>query len=378
MCTNQPTPDVTATIELTPTDIVEASTRAYGANSEGLRLAHVDSSARASLDAFVPPSRTAREDAQELVLSPGATRAHGAGLRAVDEDPDPYRTCFEQDVDRIIHTSAFRRQAGKCQVFMAPDDIHLRTRLTHALEVHQIAKSVSYATGLNATLAEAIALGHDCGHGPGGHAAERALGVFLDEGFDHAIWGADVTLAPLNLCRETLEGIRQHSWRLSAPSTPEAEVVSWADRIAYVTHDYNDALRHGILSPRDLPISLRDSCGPDQASQIRFFSSALISTTVTTGAIAMDEPHARVLDEFRRFNYERIYESPRAVISNSHVVDVLRFLVEFCAANPALIPEHPHEVPHSYTSNQDLYRAVRYVASMTDRYALDLYSAWHH
>ena len=143
-----------------------------------------------------------REDRLDALLAPGATRAVGAGHRVRPEEPDEYRTCFERDRDRILHSSAFRRLAGKTQVFVFPDD-HMRTRLTHALEVAQVATGVARAVGLNVALTEAIALGHDCGHGPGGHASEEALDPFLDGGFDHAVWGADVSLVGLNLCAET-------------------------------------------------------------------------------------------------------------------------------------------------------------------------------
>ena len=129
--------------------------------------------------------------------------------------------------------------------------------MTHALEVTQVARSVAEALRLNVPLAEAIAIGHDCGHGPGGHASEDALSPYLDGGFDHAPWGADVTLQPLNLCAETLDGIRHHSWSLPAPQTPEGEVVSWADRIAYVCHDFEDAVAAGILQRRHAPCGRR-------------------------------------------------------------------------------------------------------------------------
>jgi len=180
-----------------------------------LRLAHADSEARCG-----PPTAVTREEREARLadtLAPGATRALGAGRRRRAEEADPYRTCFERDRDRILHASAFRRLAGKTQVFVFPDD-HQRTRLTHALEVAQVATSVARAVHLDVALTEAIALGHDCGHGPGGHASEDALSPYVDGGYDHAVWGADVTLLPLNLCAETLDGIRNHSWSRPAPS----------------------------------------------------------------------------------------------------------------------------------------------------------------
>jgi dGTPase len=219
----------------------------------GVRSAHADSAAVVDPAGYgCALERQAREDAEQLLLASGATKAKGAGHRAIPEDPDPLRTCFERDRDRILHSSAFRRLAGKTQVFIFPAD-HQRTRLTHALEVAQVATSVARACRLNVALTEAIALGHDCGHGPGGHASEDALSAFLPEGFDHAVWGADVSVAGLNLCEETLDGIRNHSWSRPAPSTPEGEVVSWADRIAYVCHDWEDAVSAGIVSPELLP-----------------------------------------------------------------------------------------------------------------------------
>ena len=159
----------------------------------------------------VPRLRSEREADEHRTLAPGATRSEGAGDRRRPESPDPVRTCFERDRDRILHAAAFRRLAGKTQVFIFPAD-HQRTRLTHALEVAQVATALADALGLNRALTEAIALGHDCGHGPGGHASEDAFTPYLPGGYDHAQWGADVVLAPLNLCRQTLDGIRNHSW----------------------------------------------------------------------------------------------------------------------------------------------------------------------
>jgi dGTPase len=244
--------------------------RGFDAGSE-VTLAHRDSAertapvGRASRGAdgradAIGVDRGVREEREASTLAPGATRASGAGHRAREEVPDPWRTCFERDRDRILHSSAFRRLAGKTQVFIFPED-HQRTRLSHALEVAQVAGGIARAVGLNVTLAEAIALGHDCGHGPGGHASEDALDPYVDGGFDHAPWGADVSLASLNLCAETLDGIANHSWSRPAPRTPEGEVVSWADRIGYVCHDFEDAVIDGIVRPDELPAIVKERCG---------------------------------------------------------------------------------------------------------------------
>ena len=250
-------------------------------------------------------TRRAREDGEELSLAPGATRSSGAGRRAVPEEPDPLRTCFERDHDRILHSSAFRRLAGKTQVFVFPRD-HQRTRLTHALEVAQVATAVARATGLNLALTEAIALGHDCGHGPGGHASEEAFAPYLADGYNHAIWGADVVLAPLNLCAETLDGIRHHSWSLPSPATPEGAVVSWADRCAYCAHDLEDAAGIGIVDLDDLPATVVEVAGRSRSSQLRCFITALVDCITTTGEIGMRPPVANALAALRAFNYERI------------------------------------------------------------------------
>src|SRR4029453_19171535 len=194
--------------------------------------------------------------------APGATRPVGAGLRLRAEAPDPLRLCFERDLDRVKHSRPWRRLAGKCQVFIAPEDDHLRTRLTHAVEVAQVATGIARAANLCLPLVEAIALAHDCGHGPGGDASEEGFSPYLPgTGYDHAVYGADVTLEGLNLCRETLDGVRNHSWRRPPPSTSEGEVVAWADRIAYVCHDFEDAVRAGIIEPADLPPEVREVVG---------------------------------------------------------------------------------------------------------------------
>src|ERR1700688_1234993 len=249
-----------------------------GHDAQGVRTAHAASSAPLGTDDELSPlGRLAREDGQDRVLAPGATRATGGGRRAIPEEADAHRTCFERDRDRILHSSAFRRLAGKTQVFIFPAD-HQRTRLTHALEVAQVATGIARACRLNVALTEAIALGHDCGHGPGGHASEDALGIFLTDGFDHAVWGADVSVADLNLCVETLDGIRNHSWSRPAPSTPEGEVVSWADRIAYLCHDWEDAVSAGIVTPTALPELVRQRCGDQRRQQLGTFIDALVAT----------------------------------------------------------------------------------------------------
>lgn len=336
-------------------------------------LAHADSGATIGIDAA--RARVAREERDVSDLAVGATPANGAGNRAVQEEPDPIRTCFERDRDRILHDSSFRRLAGKTQVFVFPDD-HQRTRLTHALEVAQVARSVAEALRLNVPLVEAMALGHDCGHGPGGHASEDALSPYLDGGFDHALWGADVTLRPLNLCSETLDGIRHHSWSLPAPRTPEGEVVSWADRIAYVCHDFEDAVAAGILGADMLPSVVAERCGRDRSTQLGTFVRAMITATTTTGRIGMTADIAEALAEFRRFNYEQVYLRPASRLQADAVISLLRALVEHYADRPHAIPRPTAraavdaDIDQLEAGSADALRAaVAFVAGMTDRYA---------
>src|SRR6202789_3163736 len=319
-----------------------ATMEGYEGASDDVTVAHRNSTATIGESEPGRPSLAgplaAREAQLDVLMAPGATRSIGGGSREREEEPDEFRTCFERDRDRILHSSAFRRLAGKTQVFIFPDD-HMRTRLTHALEVAQVATGIARPLGLNVALTEAIALGHDCGHGPGGHASEEALDPFVEGGFDHAVWGADVSLRQLNLCGETLDGIRNHSWARPAPATPEGEVVSWADRIAYVCHDFEDAVSAGILSGDQFPQILRERCGERRGQQLGTFINAMIRTIRSTGIIGMDASHAEALAAFRTFNYETIYLRSASRQQASAVVAMLRALVECFAIHPTLIPD---------------------------------------
>ncbi len=319
-----------------------------------------------------PPShrllgRQDREQAEGDLLAPGATRAEGAGNRSRPEEPDAYRTCFERDLDRIHHSRPFRRLAGKCQVFVAPADDHLRTRLTHAIEVSHVAVGIARPAGLNVALTAAAATAHDCGHGPGGHTSEPAFSPFLEGGYHHAVYGADVVLAPLNLCVETLDAVRNHSWNRPPSSTPEGEVVSWADRIAYVCHDFEDAVRAGVVGAHELPAAVGEVVGQTRSAQLNAFISAMLLTIARTGRVGMAEPEAEALAAFRAFNFERIYLRPASVAQAGRVEALLRALVEWFAA-------HPHGIENgsgvgSPEGDDPVAAAVRHVSGMTDRYA---------
>ncbi len=336
-----------------------AATMAGTDLGDGVRQAHAgDDAVRVATSVW---DRLRREEAEAELLAAGATRAVGAGRRARPEEPDLLRTCFERDRDRVLHSAAFRRLAGKTQVFIFPAD-HQRTRLTHALEVAQIATAIARACRLNVALAEAIALGHDCGHGPGGHASEDALDLFVP-GFDHAVWGADVTAAPLNLCAETLDGIRNHSWSRPAPATPEGQVVGLADRAAYCAHDLEDAIRAGVVAAADIPAAVAARIGVSRSQQLGTFVTDIVATVAETGLVGMSPEAGEALAGLRRFNHERIYLRPESVQQAETVVRMLRALVEHYHARPHLLPD-----PEAAAA-APLRAAVAYVDGMTDRFA---------
>jgi len=337
--------------------------RGHLRGEEGLRTAHHPAVALGGAAGLL--DRQAREAEEGCFLAPGASRSVGAGSRVNEEPADPWRTCFERDRDRILHSAAFRRLAGKTQVFIFPAD-HQRTRLTHALEVVQVANAISRACRLNVSLTEAIALGHDCGHGPGGHASEEALSPFLPEGFDHAVWGADVTAAPLNLCAETLDGIRNHSWSRPSPATPEGEVVALADRIAYCAHDLEDAIHAQIVTSDELPAIVAEHCGTTRGLQLDAFVTDAVTTTLSSGTVAISETMGEALEALRRFNYERIYLRPASVDQSSAVVALLRVLVDHYVKHPEALGQGADLDPGDPGT---VRAAVGYVSGMTDRFA---------
>ncbi len=328
--------------------------------------AHADS--RLEMRRAPPVGRVEREELEAERLRPGAALARGAGNRALPEEPDPERTCFERDRDRVVHSTAFRRLAGKTQVVVFPTD-HQRTRLTHALEVAQVATSIARGVGANVALTEAIALAHDCGHGPGGHASEDAFDAFLPEGYDHGPWGADVVLTSLNLCAETLDGVRNHSWSRPAPATIEGEIVSWADRIAYCAHDLEDAAGAGIVDAADLPAEVVEVAGRTRRDQLNTFITAVVRAVCDTGRVGMASSEAAALAALRAFNYERIYTRPDAIAQSRSVIAVLRALVEHYVAHPDGLPA---DLMTPVADEPERVRAaVTYVAGMTDRFAFD-------
>ena len=318
--------------------------------------------------------RRNREEAERLereLLAPAATLSTGGRGRDIPEEPDPYRTAFERDRDRILHSKAFRRLKHKTQVFINPEDDHFVTRLTHTLQVTQIGRSIASFLGLNEPLTEAICLGHDVGHAPFGPPGAAALPDSVDWEWLHSQQGLRIfrVLEPLNLTWEVLDGIRAHSWKIEPPpATPEGMVCRFADRIAYLTHDVLDAMRAGIIAEEDLPASAVGRFGEPGSPWIASMIAAVIDETVATGTVAMEPDCLEVMHELRQFMFQRVYLRPETESHKRRVFAVIHALVDHFL-------EHPDQIPDTYRNPEsgDLGQVIDYVAGMTDRYALRLY-----
>ena len=313
-------------------------------------------------------------EAEESALSPAATRSHGAGDRREPEEPHEFRTCFERDRDRIIHSKAFRRLKHKTQVFINPTGDHTVTRLTHTLQVAQVARSLAGAMALNEPLAEAIALGHDVGHTPFGHIGEDALAEFFDDGWVHSRQSVRIfdVLEPLNLCEQTRDGILRHPWKVQPPpTTPEAMCVRFADRIAYLTHDVLDAIRAHAIEPEDLPATVTAAFGEPGSGWIGLLINAVVQRSLDVGTVQMDPAVLPVMHELRAFMFERVYMGHDQQTHTRSAKRIVTELVEF-------LLEHPEHITDTYTDPDAdrITRVADFVAGMTDRYALALHDRW--
>jgi dGTPase len=317
---------------------------------------------------LVRRERSIRE-AEEARLSPAASRSAASRGRERDEPPDEYRTAFERDRDRIIHSKAFRRLKHKTQVFLNPEGDHFVTRLTHTMQVTQVARSLAAALSLNEPLAEAIALGHDVGHSPFGHTGEDALSpYFAPAEWHHAAQSVRIfeVLEDQNLTWEVRDGIRAHTWRIEPPPvTPEAFCVRFADRIAYLAHDALDALRAGALDRRDFPAHVIERFGEPGREWIGSMIGAVVDESLRTGAVRMDDPTLDVMNELRDFMFERVYESGDQRRQQERAIAVIRDLMDWHL-------EHPEEIPESFrlTDATPVVQAADYVAGMSDRFAV--------
>jgi len=313
--------------------------------------------------------RTERERREAEWLSPAATLAANSKGRAIAEPLDDYRTAFERDRDRIQHSKAFRRLKHKTQVFIHPEGDHFVTRLTHTVQVTQIGRAIAVGLGLNESLTEAICLGHDVGHTPFGHIGEEALTPYGEGDWLHSAQSVRVLskLEPLNLSWEVLDGIRAHSWRIEQPpATQEGFVCRFADRIAYLTYDVQDALRAGVLDRDEVPPTAFKVFGEDVGSGwIATMIHAVIDASVDSGHVTMDDRVLEAMHVLRDFMFERVYLRPEAEAQKERAIFVIRQLVDYYLS-------HPSDIPDTYRIEgaDTLTQSIDYVAGMTDRYAL--------
>lgn len=316
---------------------------------------------------------------EEQALSPYAFRTANTRGRERYQAPCRLRTEFQRDRDKITHCQSFRRLMNKTQVFLAPVGDHYRTRLTHTLEVTQIARIMARALRLNEDLTEAAALGHDLGHTPFGHAGERALQKCFSPDFSHYMQSVRVVEVlendgnGLNLTWEVRDGIANHSGSLDycGASTLEGVLVKYADKIAYINHDIDDACRAGILTIEDIPAHLRECLGQKHSQRINTMVTSVIRASSDQDHICMTPEVMAATDELRDFLFERVYLNPVAKGEEGKAEELLIKLFEYFVA-------HPDKLPETYRRNLDRESVERcvcdYVSGMTDRYAIMLYN----
>jgi dGTPase len=308
---------------------------------------------------------------EEEFLAPQATRSYPAQRRA--EEPDsPLRTPFQRDRDRIVHSKAFRRLKHKTQVFIAPEGDHYRTRLTHTLEACGIARTVARALGLNEDLTEAIGLGHDLGHPPFGHIGEEALDDALREGCGHgfrhnvhSLRVVDVLEREgqgLNLTDQVRDGILNHTGS-DKPATLEGRIVKLVDRVAYINHDIDDALRAGILRPDDLPAPEIELLGPTGSARIDTLVRDIVERSDAAGDIVQSKEVGGAMLRLRKFMFERVYLGEAARGEHERAQRALRGLFDHYM-------QHPDEVPEGEPGASECQRVADYLAGMTDRYCI--------
>lgn len=317
--------------------------------------------------------KTVREmicENEHRVLSPNACFSDESRGRNRHEEECELRTCFQRDRDRVIHSNSFRRLKHKTQVFLSPQGDYYRTRLTHTLEVSQIARTIAIALGLNEALTEAIALGHDLGHTPFGHAGERALNSVCDGGFRHyeqSLRVADVIEREgrgLNLTQEVRDGIERHTSGKEA-FTLEGRIVRLADRIAYINHDIDDAVHACVLKETDIPEDIRETLGQNKSQRIN--KLVLSAVNNSKNDIILGEDCADAFATLHSFMFERVYTNPVCKGEEARAIEMIKWLYEYFLMNP-------DEMPSEYKTIREKEGVERaacdYIAGMTDRYAV--------
>ena len=312
---------------------------------------------------------------EQEYLSPYAFRTADTKGRLFSCEKSECRTEFQRDRDRILHSKSFRRLMHKTQVFFSPEEEHYRTRMTHTLEVTQIARIIARALRLNEDLAEAAALGHDLGHTPFGHAGEKAMQRCFSEDFTHYAQSLRVVDhlenegKGLNLTFEVRDGILNHTGKNMA-STLEGVIVKYADRIAYVNHDIDDACRAGILSVDDIPVEVTKILGATHSKRINTLVTSVVMASENSNVIAMTEEVDRAFNTLRDFMYAHVYTSPVAKAEEEKAVELLCRLYDYYV-------EYPEKMPSLYVNNipkDGVTRSVcDYISGMTDRYAIEVY-----
>lgn len=320
--------------------------------------------------------RQISEDIENRFLSPFAVRSRDSKGRSVFEEECQLRTAYQRDRDRIIHSKSFRRLKHKTQVFLSPQSDHYRTRLTHTLEVSQIARTVSRALRLNEDLTEAIALGHDLGHTPFGHAGERALNELSDDGFTHYEQSVRVCNflerggEGLNLTEEVLDGILHHT-KDDWASTLEGRVVRFSDRIAYINHDLDDAIRAGMISDGDIPEDIKKALGYTKSERIDSLVKSLVQNSYNKDEILMDKQTGDYYDRLHNFLFESVYCNPVAKAEETKIFGIIESIYNYLVANPDKLSGEYAVIRNT----QGVKRAVTdYIAGMTDQFAISFYS----
>ncbi len=325
------------------------------------------------------------EQMEYQILAPEAQKSAETKGRAFAEEESEVRTCYQRDTDRIIHSKSFRRLMHKTQVFLQPEGDHYRTRMTHTLEVSRIARTIARALRLNEDLTEAAALGHDLGHTPFGHAGEVALSEVMGAPFRHneqslrVVDRLEKDGRGLNLTYEVRMAIVGHTGP-QIPETLEGQIVRVSDRIAYINHDLDDAMRAGILTDRDIPREISYVLGENHRERINTLVMDMVSHTMETGMLGMRPEVAKAMDDLRNFLFERVYRNPVAKGEESKARGMLQALYTYYSM-------HPEKLPADFVPQLDFEGMPRvicdYIAGMTDKYAVAKYeelfipSGWH-
>ena len=316
--------------------------------------------------------RETSEQIEKNILSEYACLSANSRGRLKPEEKCPIRTDFQRDRDRIIHCKAFRRLKHKTQVFLSPVGDHYRTRLTHSLEVSQIARTIARALRVNEDLTEAVALGHDLGHTPFGHAGEKALNDIFPQGFRHyeqSLRVADV-LENLNLTYETRNGILRHTRGIEA-ETVEGRIVKIADRIAYINHDIDDAVRAGVMNIDDIPKDILEILGYEHSQRINTLVVSLIENTFDEN-LRMNGEVQGAFDRLHEFMFDEVYLKGHERNETLKIPEFISRLYSYFRKNPDKMPDEYGEI----IKNDSVERAVcDYISGMTDKYAIDVFNS---